>query len=241
MDLASQLALLPEDRVTLLAPLLLLLAIRHEWDSPPAAGRRDGLLAILVGGALEIVGIAGESWSIARLGLPVAALGLARWRGAPRPVVMALALFAIPPPHSVISLTSPALESALARAAAALLAGAGLPVQAVGPVLGTAHDSIHLAPHQGGATLAVAIAGMGWYAAVRAGAGFGTAALQASLAALLALPLQLGALLVTGALVGLGRPELGEFWLRNLAWIVVSGLGLFWVHRPAAACAERPA
>ena len=77
VNLARSVGEYPEQRVTLLAPVLLLLAIRRSGPGRPA-GRWDGAVAIAVGVALEMLGIFTRSWSIARLGLPVAALGLAR-------------------------------------------------------------------------------------------------------------------------------------------------------------------
>lgn len=230
VDLARNLAEDPKVRVTLLAPLLLLLALR-ERPAEAAPSQRDGAVAIAIGVALEMLGIATRSWSIARLGLPVAALGLARWMGRPPGVSMALLFFAIPLPDSVVSLPSPALEAALARAAAAILRVPGASVEAIGLSLVAPAGRIDLLPVDGGASLAVALGALGWYSAARVGAGVGLAVLRAALACLLAMPLQLLALLVTGVLLAVGLRDAGELWLRQGAWIALGGLGLLWLQR----------
>ena len=106
VDLARNVAAQAEDRVTLLAPLLLLLALRSDANAP-APPRRDGLVALAAGVVLEVFGVAAESWSLARLGLPVAAMGLARYAGRPPVAVAALLLFAIPLPDTLVTLPSP--------------------------------------------------------------------------------------------------------------------------------------
>jgi hypothetical protein len=234
VDLARSLAEHPEDRVTLLAPLLLILALRGA-PAQPAAPRRDGAVAIALGAALQLLGIHAGSWSIARLGLPVAALGLARWTGRPRSAVMALLFFAVPLPDTLALLLSPALEARVAGAAGALLSALGAPVQALGVSLAAATGRIDLDPADGGATLAVAFAALGWYEAVRRGEALGRAALRAALAPCLAIPVQTLVVAVTGGLLAAGLEDAAELWLRQGAWPALSLLGLAWVERRSRA------
>lgn len=236
LDLAGQLAELPEERGIAFVALLLLLAILQDPVEEAASGHAAGLLGVGIGVLLLILGIVTGSWSIARVGLPVAALGLAIARGAPRPMVMVLAFLAIPIPHSLVLLTSPELETMLTRAAMGALSALGHSIPTTGASIGAAPDTIHLVPHQGVVTLGVPLAALGWYSAVREGSSPRTAVLRAAAGGLLALPLQLVVLIVTGALVALGRPELGEIWVRHIGWVAVSGCGLVWVLR-----LERPA
>ncbi len=229
VDLAHNLAGFPEDRVTLLAPLLLLLAIRRN-GAVQLAGRRDGVVAIAIGAALQMLGIIAESWSIARLGLPVAALGLARWRGRPRLVVMALLFFVIPLPDSVVSLPSPALETAAARVTSALLRSVGVPVEAIGFSLVTAAEQIALRPESCGTSLAFAFTALGWSSAAVARLDIRRSAFRAALCSLLAVPVQLLVLLLAGALLARGLADAAEFWLYRVAWILASVVGLAWIH-----------
>ena len=154
--------------------------------------------------------------------------------GHPRIAVTALVFFAIPLPTSVVGLTSPALETALARAAGAILGGLGAPVEAIGFSLVAPAGRIDLGPVDGGANLAFAFAALGWYSAVRAGGGdIRRAALRGVCSALLAIPLQPLVIVAAGALLGAGLPAAGLFWLRQGSWIAGSALGLAWLHRPS--------
>ncbi len=219
----------PDDRLTLMAPLLLLLAA---WQRPVehAVGRADGLIAIGIGAAMQLFGLLGGSWSLARLGLPVAALGLARWRGAPSLAVAALLFFAIPLPDTVVRLPSPGLETALARSAGFLLSSLGAPIEVGGATLSAAAGRLNLYAPQGGASLAFAFASFGWYAAVSRGAGIASASFRAALASVAAIPAQWMVVLVTAALLAAGDREAAKLWLREAGWIVLAVLALAVLH-----------
>jgi hypothetical protein len=232
-DLGRNAALHPEDRVTLLAPVLLLLALRGESTRAPSA-RRDGALAIALGVGMEWIGLASEASSIARLGLPVAALGLARFTGRPAVATAALLFFAIPVPDSLVLLVSPALQSATVEALGALLRRAGASVQSDGLAWIGPGKRIVLDPAEGAATLALALAALGWYSALRGGRGLARAALRAALLAALAVPLQIAVMGITGALLAADLGSLASFWLHQGAWIAVALVGLLLVERGAA-------
>jgi hypothetical protein len=233
VDLGRTVAQSAEDRVIVLAPLLLLLSLRGE-PTTLARGHRDGVLGIALGIGLELIGLASGSQSIARLGLPIAALGLARLSGWPTLGSTALLFFAIPLPDTLVLLASPALQSAMVEATGALLRGAGASVQADGLALIGPAKRIVLDPAEGMASLALALAALGWYSALRAGTGVGSAASRAALLVPLALPLQMIVMLVTGALLAAGLGGAAGFWLRQGGWLALSLLGLLWIERGAA-------
>jgi hypothetical protein len=232
-DLAGNLIDHPESRFTLLAPVLLVLAL---WRDPARRTERHwvGALAIAFGIALELLGILTDAWSIARFGLPVAALGLAFWLGAPRLTAIALVFFAIPPPDFVVLVASPTLELALARFTSTLLRGLGLPVEAYGFSLVAEVGRIELRPLECGVALAFTLAALGWYAAAIADLRIGSVPLRAIRAGLLAIPLELLVTLITGVLLGMGARNAGQFWLTHGAWIAASLVGLAWIHGRAA-------
>jgi hypothetical protein len=232
VDLARNLAQVAEDRVTLLAPVLLLLSLRGA-TAAPARGHRDGVIGIVLGIGLELIGLASESQSIARVGLPVAALGLARLYGRPAPGSAALLFFAIPVPDTLVLLAGPALQGTMLEATGALLHALGAPVHAHGLELVGPTKRIVLDPAQGAASLALALTALGWYSALRAQAGVGSAARRALLLAPLALPLQMLVMLGTGALLAAGLGDAARFWLRHGAWLALCLLGLLWIERGA--------
>lgn len=219
VDLARNLAAHPEDRVTLIAPLLFFTALRRS-SAPDLGASWDGIGAIALGLGLELLGILTGSPSVARLGLPIACLGLARISGRPPIAVIALLFFAIPPPYSVVALASPTLETALAHGASFIVSTVGAPVVAVGSTVHGPSGSLVLYATDSGASLAFGFAGVGWYATLHAWPGFARAALRAALAAALALPAQLLVVTLTTALLGMGLRSTARFWLREGAWLV---------------------
>jgi hypothetical protein len=221
----------PEIRFTLLSPLLLALALRSR-AAEPAERRQDGLVAIGLGVAMQVLGVFTQTWFIAELGLPVAALGLARWAGRPPIAVIALLFFAIPPPDSVVLLLSPALETRVAQATGATLRSIGFPVEARGFWLVAKGGRIEFERLECGVTMAYVLSALGWYSSVAGGRGLGSAALRAGLSCLVAIPLQLVVTLISGALLAIGLRGIGQFWLSQGAWIATSLVGVAWLqHR----------
>lgn len=234
-----------------LAPVLAELA-GHAWQEPwagyaglfmalfaaaalrerrPSRGRADGLLLLAGALALELVAVVGGPLRLGRPALPAAALGLARVLGRPSLPVALLALWWVPVPSALAKLASPALESAwLALAALPWeLAGSGLVVE--GPLATWAGARFQADHPDGGLPLLALFAGLGWYAALRAGGGLRSALLGALRWAPLALPAQL--LAFEAALLGLavGGPAAAEAALAPGAWIACGGLGLLRAER----------
>jgi len=233
LDLLANAAHDPADRATLLAPLLLALAWRSGPPDPPRPGL--GLCAVLLGAVLELLGILAVTWTLARLGLPVAALGVALWTGRPRLPCALLAFFVVPVPETVSMLGAPWLESWLGGLAASLVALFGPAFTVSGPVIRGAGGTLTLAAADAGIPLAAALASLGWFAAVRAGGGLPEAVARAALAALLAPPLQLVALVVAVAVLALGHADAARVGLSHGPWLLAAAFTLAWTaHRERA-------
>jgi hypothetical protein len=185
-------------------------------------------------------GIFVESWSVARIGLPIAAMGLARFAGRPPVAIVALLLFAIPMLDTLLTLPSPALEKAIARTAGAILRALGCEIETAGLSIAAAGRRIVLDPTDGGANLAVALAAIGWYAAASAGNGFFRCLWRAIAFSLATLPLQTLGLVLTGWLLAAGMPISARFWLRHGIWLAASAALLVIVHRGAIGALWRP-
>lgn len=212
----------------LLAPLLL---IRLLAADPSAGPRRSWAPAlVLLGAVLELLGIVGDAWTIARLGLPTAALGLALWTGRPRPAVALLFFALVPPPVFLFEATTPDVESALGGLAVRLLDPLGAGLQIAGPLVRSGGASFELESSQNGLHLAIALGVLGWYAGclrsrrpLRLFAG-------ALCGAVVALPAQL--LLVTTALAlfawrGAG---LAAAWLDHGGWLLAAAAFVSWTE-----------
>jgi hypothetical protein len=224
-DLAGNLVHAREDRCTLLALLLLGLALRgaRRRGSPrPLLGG----FAVAAGIALELTGIVTGSWSIARLGLPVAVLGLGGLLGSPPLRVLALAFWMVPLPDSLLLLASPGLEVAAAGLTAALLAPLGVPISAVGFALEGAGGRVEVEPAHAGFVLAHVLSALGWFSAVRGGGSVARAAGRALAGGAAALPAQLAVLLSTGLLLAIGFGEAAEMWLHQASWLLFAAGGL---------------
>jgi hypothetical protein len=207
----------PVDRAPLVgAALLAWCAASHR--APPQPRRRDGAALLLAACVLELVGIAGRSWSVAQLALPLGAVGLARYVGAPPVQVAALALFAVPPPYFATALLSPHLEGAHAAVGSALANALGLPVRASLGTLDGPGGGLDFIPADGGVPLAHLLAGVGWLGGIRAGAGLAGCAARAAVFGLAALPLQAAGMTAAAVAVGAGAPALALVLLRHALW-----------------------
>lgn len=188
-DLTRHLALSPWARYALLFPLLFVRAARRE-PGRTAPGRPDAALWVVAGLLIAAVALfLGETrWG--RLGLLCAVIGLCRrfgwgtWRS------QALLLFAVPVPNTLLRAAQP-LAELLSRIAGAL----------VGP-LGADVDALWLGRYGSGLALAPLLAGLGWYAALLRDLPLRTGLRLAAGAGVVAVPLQLLAL-VTAAVAAL--------------------------------------
>jgi hypothetical protein len=225
LDLAHNFDIEPYDRCTI-GPALLLgwwaVAMRGERQS----GHSDGLVLILIGVAMQVLGILTLTWSMARFGVPFAVIGAARMTGLVPLRLAVLAFFAIPVPYSVMLFMSPDLEIALASLASqvANVFGASLTVDAI--ELRSGDLRLHLVPQDGGLVLLPLFMALGWFHALRARAEFKGTLARVSVWVLALLPLQIVGLAIAGLLTDAGNPELARAWLRDLLWPVIAVVGL---------------
>lgn len=225
-DLARNLCESPEDSSFLLAAFLFAFAVAASRHRPAAAASRGGLLVLGAGVALELLGVVTGSWSLARLGLPLAALGVARLRGHPPVAVMGLAFLAVPIPDSLVELPSPALESGSARVAGRLMDLVGVSVDVVGFSLIGEQGRVDLKPSDGGIHLGACLAALGWYSIARRRGSLGMAAARAALCGLLALPVQIVGVVLAGILASRGAEDDARLWLTYGVWLSAGVLGL---------------
>ena len=196
-------------------------------------GRRDGAALLAFACALELAGIASDSWSLARLAIPLGVLGLARFLGAPPLRAAALAFFAVPPPYFLTALLSPELEAAYGAAGSAVANALGLPVRTgIGTLDGPA-GGIDLIAADGGVALAHMLAGIGWFGALRAGAGVARCATASVAWGLAAFPLQLAGVVAAAVATGAGAPAVGLFALRHALWPLAAAAGVLLALRRA--------
>jgi hypothetical protein len=242
LDMGRNLAADPYDLNTLV-PALLLLGYVVAQRSQRAPGRQDGLAVLLAGLVLEILGIASMTWSLARLGVPVAIMGAARLTGFPSLRVAALALFVVPIPDFLILGASPDLEVALASSASYVASSFGAPLVVEALELRSAEQHLNLVAQDGGLVLLPLLMTIGWFHALRAGTSIPRALMGVAAWVLALLPIQVMALVIAGLLVAAGDPELARIWLRDGLWplIAVVGLGVPLIrerHRLAAGDGE---
>jgi hypothetical protein len=187
------------------APAVLVLVALATRGAARGPARRGSALLLALGLGLEIVGIAGGTWSLARVGLPLAICGLAARFGLPPAPVAALAFFAVPLPDSVAGIFAEPVAAALARGSAALVPG----VEATGPLLRAPGGArtLDLGAHAGLLVLAHELAAVGWYRAVERGAGLREAVRRAAWATLLAPLLALVAAFAAALLMLADRPH----------------------------------
>ncbi len=230
LDLGRHLAATPEASYVLLAPLLLGLAARRELPEVP---RSDGYFLLALGLALELLGIAAASWSVARLGLPLGIVGLARARGFPPLRSALLGFFLVPVPTSLVALPSPELESALAAFAGAVVRGVGGEVRPVGPLFTGTQGRLELSAFDAGIPLAATLAALGWYSAVRRGARVSGALASAVRTSLWAVLIQPCAIAVAVGLFALGLPTLARSGLSYAPWLCATAFVLVRTERRA--------
>ena len=110
--------------------------VRARGAAAPA--KRDGLLWIAAALALEMLGLLAGPAQIGRLGVPLAAVGLARLLGRPALPGALLACWLVPFPNALLRVASPGLEALLLDLAArgAALLGADPVVSGVRVTVG---------------------------------------------------------------------------------------------------------
>ena len=180
--------------------------------------------------AIQLIGLAGGSPGLARIGLPVSVMGLALWTGVPSVKVAMLAFWAMPIPIAAYGLTTPNLESAYAQFGAAMVGALGADISASGPLIRSGAKQLELDPYHSGIHLLFVITELSWYAAVRKGLPSAVAVARTAGTALLAIPLQLFAVGVAVSLLVAGAPEVANFWLDHGVWLLTAILGLVWIE-----------
>jgi hypothetical protein len=229
IQLADAIPEVPFGWSALLAPALMIsLATRDRQRALPRRGWAQALLVI--GLVIELVGLAGGSPGIARLGLPVSVVGVALWTGAPSVKTAVLTFWALPIPITVYGLTTPNLESAYAQLGAACGVMLGAELHASGPLVRTGVDRLELDSFNSGIQLAFVATELAWYAAVRNGTSVPKALGRMVCVALAALPLQVLAVLAAMALLVAGAPEGANFWLDHGVWLLTAILGIVWIE-----------
>jgi len=213
----------------LLAPALLVAAaVRDAREPRPRRGWAQILL--IAGLVVELLGLGGGSPGVARIGLPIAVVGLSLWTGAPALMTALLAFWAIPLPGSAFGLTTPNLESGYARFGAAAIGALGADISASGPLIRSGAEHLELDPYHSGIHLVFMTTLLAWYAAARNGLTPRAALARTALAALVAVPLQILAVLVAIALLVAGSPEIANFWLDDGLWLLTAILGIVWIE-----------
>ena len=221
VNLGANLVVSPAAYPTLIAPLLIAFCVARGIGRG-VSRRSSGIVLLFLGVALEFVGVVGNSWSIARFGLPIAILGIARWTGMMSLAVAALAFWMIPIPDFIIGFTTPNLESALLKATVAVAQPIGIYVNAVGPVASTAAHKFEMHPHDTGIRVAFMLSGFGWFVAAVRGARPIRLAANAGCFALLAIPVQFVAVLFALVLLSAGWPDAAEAWLLHGVGLAVA-------------------
>jgi hypothetical protein len=202
---------------TLVAPVLIAILVRRGVGvvDPP---RPAGVALIVVGLVLEVAGIALRTWTVAWLGFPVAAVGMALWLGRPSWRVAVLALGLVQLPESLRAVGSPAPESALISGVCGAWRAVGLDFDCIGPIARFTDRQLDLQPADVGWALAPLLAQLGWFLAVMEGASWWRALLRAAAfaaAVVVVQPLSIG--LALGLLV-VSSQEVARAWLSHGAW-----------------------
>jgi len=230
---------------------------RHWWEEPwarPAAlflplvvaaaardrgrqeARWDGALLVAVGLGWSLVAMGGGLPRLGRPGVPLAMIGLARALGRPSLAVSLLALWVIPPPFALAKALLPGLEQGLAWIAVQLAEARGLPGLLTPRFVEIAGATLPLGPADGGLPLAVYLAGVGWWSAVRADGGVREAARAAARIAPLGFLAQALGLVLALALLFARAAPAARALLDLLAWPVLA-LALLRLRPPRAPAA----
>lgn len=245
INLVEGLRAYPADRYTLLVPLGLGLhalrarRAREAVESAPAPAPRVGLGTALIAAGLivELLGVASASWGIARLGLPLAALGVALRLGAPSPLFAVTVFGAIPLPSFVQYAASPEIETAIGGALAAVFSAFGVVLESRGALLYAEGVRFELLATDSGLLTAASLFLGGWFSGLRARLALPRLLRRATGTAALALILHPLLLSIAAALLAAGAADAARTFLTHGATV---GVAVWMVVASLAAEAEEP-
>jgi len=236
LDLVDHALRHPWARANWVFPLLAGVAAHAEPDDRASrVDARAGIACVAAGAVGQLVALAGDTIRLARPGLVLAAIGLARATGAASWRSAALLAFAIPLPHALYELGSPALETAIATAAAGLAGWAGAACTVAGDALVAGSERLPLTARDGGAPLAWLAIGLAWFQSAVCAEPRRAAAVRALRSVLAAGALQL-ALLTAAALALAGGASAASVrgGLDGSVWLGTSAVALVLVIRSFA-------
>jgi len=191
--------------------------------------RGGGGLLVATGLGLSLIAFGGSLDRLGRLGIPLGIIGMARALGRPSLATSLLALWVIPPPSALSEVLSPGLENGLAWLAARAAESGGLPAVWSPHALEIAGATLEIRRTDSGVPLAIYLAGVGWWGAVRAGGGVREAFRAAARIAPLGFLAQALALCLAFALLAGRAPNSARALLDYDAWGVL-GLALYGVR-----------
>lgn len=192
----------------------------------PAHSRRDGLLWILLGLALELFGAFSGAIRLGRAGLVLAAVGLCRafalasWRS------LALLALAVPLPATLVRVVSPEAAAAALGAAGAALGALGLDVAVEGMVARSQGRAFELGEFDGAVTLVPLLAGLSWHRSLLCGRAWPRALLLAGAAVLWALPLALAGAALSLLSLRFDAAALARPLFAHAPWLPTALVGL---------------
>ena len=188
--------------------------------------RRVGWLVVALAFLLLLTSFAGSFARLGRLGIPLAVLGMARALGHPSLAAAAITWFVIPVPLGLTTISSPGLESAVARAAGAFAQIAGADWKVVGSTVGAAGSSLRLTGPDMGLPLAQLLTGLGFCAALAARDAPPRVPLRIARWALWAVPAQALALAGGFVCLALAGGDVARAFLDVVPTCVVAALGV---------------
>jgi hypothetical protein len=166
LNLVEHVTTRPWARCAAVFPFLLgWLAWRRRERVEPAA---DGFVWLALGLAFSVVGAGGDMPRLARPGIALGIVGLARATGFPPTPIALLAAFAVPLPSVLLAIFEPGVEDVAARAAAALAGVSGAAVELDRSRIDVLEfvvpaGALELVPGDGALSLGWALAGVGWF------------------------------------------------------------------------------
>ena len=217
----------------LLAPML---AARLRWVRPDcfdarAPQRGPGLALVGAGLAMALLGLLGDAWSVAWLGMPIALVGMAMLTGAVSPAPVALAFWCVPIPTSLFYLTTPWAETFHARVAHWPIALLTSRLAVGGPHVRFGVDDLDLTVLDGGLHALWVLGLVVFYAALFRREGVAWLLRAGALLPFLAVATQLALVAIAIGLLATGAPLSGENWLAWGGWMAIFAIGVVWAER----------